>query len=903
MKYISWLGRTSSSIYVPGTVLVVIIIFCFTAQVKGEYVVTNECVDVALVFARGSGQNNTHQGLIDPLDEDFFEFEKESYTFFKKHAEHFDDRYPNLTYKAVSIHDFPGKYDPVGYQAAGVGWESITKIKNSANADASWVPGNYQDSVKHGIAETVGYLKDQIAHCPSQYFIVGGYSQGAQVMGESLFQLTAEERAKILGVGFFGDPKYIGSTGAWLPVIDLSSREAVSFPWRRGEATNRDTGMLEARFPYVPEGMERRTLSWCSKHDIVCAGWSALRLNSAHGSYSGGPIPYAVRELVNIAAPQLLALNSSDGEVPPVEVSQEDRDRIRDVLFLVNDDSNDSALRTFKYDLDPMLYDFGLGFNLTRYAAKSFGEHDYGFSTPRVDNIQAFLPYQDFDPSNPVFTKGNLGKAFIQKYGNTPYIIGGGDLADPYQLAIERSIVYPGWSDDPEVEKNIIMIVDRPPKDPYTYNICNSTVRQWMHYPDIDGYKNCYAEFHREVWDKIRVPEACETVLMVLTQDECMNPLMSPSVSQLNTRTMQDSLKLAQANNIKISIVIPFSMENNPGNNLSKESVRNQLRDFAQATGGIFIYYKDSPKYNSTLLHDTLFRVFTKKPGSLHAVTNGESNKKVLNLHTNTPVILDVSRSDIVANSYKWDFDDDGTWDETTEGPVTETSFDTPTTGFFRVQALDTNGAVLGETRQVYQVSENTDQEPITPPQLPANITATEQADGTIILTWYAVGEGDLVVFDPKTKLPITSASVSEEGTTIVGPYDSLLVRIISEDIVSEPLTINVVSYVPLTQNNVGENQDTSESPAASIQLQPAVNTSVQNSSPTPLVTFADTVAQAAPEAITPIAETSQVAGISTNVDIQDSPGKRTTNYNLLFALLAIIVLILFITQRRKVRA
>lgn len=767
------------------------------ARVRAELIsnTSNECVDVILLFARGSGQNNDHSELTRPLGNEFSRIEKESHAFFKNHADHFNNFYPNTSYKAISAHDFPDKYDPVGYKAAAVGWQSVARAGNSANADASWFPGDYQDSVQHGVAETVGYIKDQIASCPNQYFLVGGYSQGAQVMGESMFQLTDDERAKVLGVGLFGDPKYIGSSDG-LPV---KPSPTISFPWRRGEATNKDTGMLDPRVPYIPTSMERRTLSWCSRNDIVCAGWSALRKTSSHSAYSENPIRYTVAELVNIAAPQLLALDRGpDGSnIPPVQLSPADRDRERDVMILFNDNSNVDVINTLK-GLDPMLPQFTQNFTGTRYAAKSFGEHDFGsFQAPRVDNIQSFLPLFGYDPSRPAFTNSNLSAAVLKKYGMLPFVVGGGDIQDPHQLALERAITSTGWREDPNVERNIILITDRPPKDPYEYNICNSTVRQWMHYPQTDGYKNCYTHFQREVWQKALVPETCREITMVILEDTCTNPLTAPHYIQTNKRTLDDEIKLAQAYNVKISVVIPhkFDPVTHLGNTLSDSKVRDKFRNLAHATGGAFIYYDKQLQYNSTLMYDTLWQVFTKKPQSINAVADGEPDKQVLGLKTNTPVVLDVSRNGVVAAMYNWDFDDNGTWDETTEGPVTEHEFPDTTQGLFRVQAQDSGGNVLAETRQAYIVTPG--EEPLLEqPTLPEGIKAAQQADGTVLVTWAAEDTNELIIIDPVTNLPIGSAPLAAGSLIIPSSYETLNVRVVSETAVSGQATLYVEAYI-----------------------------------------------------------------------------------------------------------
>ena len=214
------------------------------------------------------------------------------------------------------------------------------QVDNLSNAEVSWIPGDYRDSVDHGIAETVGYLKDQIATCPDQGIIIGGYSQGAQVVGDALFQLTQEERDRILGVGLFGDPKYTGAYQA-----NFFSTP-VSQPWRRGSASELEFGMLDRRVPYVPKDIELRVTSNCSRYDIICAGWSAANVNfrQVHSGYWQEPVRQSTVELMRIASPHLAAAERAKGGLssePGVKaVSAEDKQRKRDILFLMNDNSN-----------------------------------------------------------------------------------------------------------------------------------------------------------------------------------------------------------------------------------------------------------------------------------------------------------------------------------------------------------------------------------------------------------------------------------------------------------------------------------------------------------------------------------------------------------------------------------
>lgn len=766
----------------------ILFLFVYVQSLEAAQKPITDCTDVAIIFARGSGQNPDHEYIDDPSNEDFAKVEKESYRFFLETKYHLDNRFPLLDYKAVTIHDFPGKYDPVGYKAVAVGYDDPQKLLNSSNADVSWIPGQYQESVEHGIAETVGYIKDQIQSCPNQHLIVGGYSQGAQVMGDSLFQLTAAERDKILAVGLFGDPKYTGFY------------QGVSQPWRRGEATNRDTGMLDARVPYVPQGLEKRTISWCSAWDMVCAGWSAASKHSSHSTYSGNPILFASDELINMAAPILNAKQRSKGglssETGTIELSQENRDKMRDVMFVINDNSNSDTIQTFRYGLDPMLYHFSNNFALTRYAAKAIGENDYGFSAPRVNNIQSFLPYLGYDPSRPSTTASNITYAFANRYPFGQPIYGGGDNPDPYQIGLERAIVSSGWEADPSVERNIIFIVDRPPKDPYEYNICNGVVRQWLQFPDVDGYRNCYTNYTKESWQKVLQPETCKTVTLVITQATCTNPLESASLYQWNKRALEDTIKLAQAYNTRISIVLPHRVTD-PYNGLSQQSVREKLRSFAYQTGGTFLYYDQLNAYSSTALSDTLFQVFTKPTRSLTLVTNSEPSQALVTQPINQPVIVDVSRTPLIADAYRWDFNDDGQWDQETTGPVTEHAFNLVGDTFLRVQALDSSQNVIAETRKLF----STQQTEIIPQPVQAPVTGLviEQNGEQTTFKWDAIDNAQLLVIDPVSKQLITTMDSSLGAHTITLPdkYDELTVRVLSESGVSEETVVQVSQVAP----------------------------------------------------------------------------------------------------------
>lgn len=143
----------------------------------------------------------------------------------------------------------------------------------------------YHDSVREGVSELVAYLDSRAADCPDEVFAIGGYSQGAQVVGRSLFELVAPTRKRIAHVAMFGDPKLHLPEGESDEGIEncLLGLPGARSPWRRGDVEcSISTGILnhaglatlggEIRNPYLPPDIASRSGSWCDRHDGICNG-------------------------------------------------------------------------------------------------------------------------------------------------------------------------------------------------------------------------------------------------------------------------------------------------------------------------------------------------------------------------------------------------------------------------------------------------------------------------------------------------------------------------------------------------------------------------------------------------------------------------------------------------------
>ena len=854
---------------------------------------STECKDLAVVFLRGSAQNATGLYLNTPFNAATFgSVEPEAYSFFNWFKTHLDVEYPHVTYKATSVHNFPDKYDSLGYRAVGVGFP--LNAGNTFNSEASWFPGEYRSSVEHGVAETAGYLKDQISSCPNQTIAVGGYSQGAQVMGDALFQLTPAEQAKIVGVGMFGDPKFIASTDSTLNPLD----HPVSYPWRRGDATNKDKGMLDARLPYVPPALEKRTASYCSRKDMICSGWTGLNKNfrEIHRGYSSDPMRATVDEMVGWARPYLSAaervhggLSSDPGEIELP--TPESFTKSRDIMFLINDDSGVTVLQTFRYGLDPVLSPVTQTYTGTQYGAKAFGEGQDGATVlPRVNNVQALLPYVGYNPTNPSSGSSNLAQAFASRYPFAQPQMGGGDFADPHGLAIEKTVFAGGWR--PDVEKHIVLITDRAPKQTYSYNICHATVRSWLQIPNTSGYDACYAKFGTDIWPKVEHPEVCETVYKAIIQSQCTNPIPTPGYTHYINRTLNDGITAAQAQNITVDVVVPYKITDqyNPSN---VDKMINDLKYVAKSTGGKFIYYDQRTQYDGALLSDTLYQIFNHTPTSLllaykEALDGQDSFNKgaALSVGTNQPTILDVSQSKGGYTDYKWDFNDDGVWDETTQGPVTEHAFDAPQAGFMRVGASVTSGEIEAETRIALNVT-YTGANPAVAPIPAPEATAAANQDGSITVIWNPTSPGALVIIDPASHLPIATADLMAGQLTFTPsePYTELQIIAVTGDGGSQPRVVQVTpAPQPTNDGPTGENKAPQDpDPTLCYKLQQCNNESASQDQDgitqtgvqqliTPVATVVVADATPAVGVLADVSVTPQVEGTSTDKSAPSVP-------------------------------
>ena len=155
------------------------------------------CSDLTVVFARGSDQalatGTGHRGMA-PAYFDHVETLLPGYSINKYELGTRD--YGGYRYRAVGISAILDLYRT---NIIRIIWSLIWRISgqdagsSSSGSDLLEInrlgAAEYRNSVIEGVGEFMAYLEDRGTDCPDEVFVVGGFSQGAQVIRRSLFLL------------------------------------------------------------------------------------------------------------------------------------------------------------------------------------------------------------------------------------------------------------------------------------------------------------------------------------------------------------------------------------------------------------------------------------------------------------------------------------------------------------------------------------------------------------------------------------------------------------------------------------------------------------------------------------------------------------------------------------------
>ena len=191
---------------------------------------------------------------------------------------------------------------------------SLDGLSNNGNADDQYdypaaavtfqigTSSTYINSVNVGSSELIKNLNDRSVRCPNEAIVLGGYSEGADVIGQALSQtytgdpaagLTQTARDHIGFVALYGDPHF-NCYGAWARAISCP-------PFVQGT--------FGARTPYIPSDLAGRVGSWCDAGDSVCTAGFAINFGMGnHGTiYQSTWMPISAQE---VALNAILKLNA-----------------------------------------------------------------------------------------------------------------------------------------------------------------------------------------------------------------------------------------------------------------------------------------------------------------------------------------------------------------------------------------------------------------------------------------------------------------------------------------------------------------------------------------------------------------------------------------------------------------
>lgn len=156
-----------------------------------------------------------------------------------------------------------------------VGYWAATSHSPRPVSDLPDAPDRFIQGIDDGVAETLAFLTHRMDRCPSEHFVLAGYSQGAMVMHRVMWQLESTQRlAPLDGIVVIADGDRVPNQGG--QAYGTSSRDVDA----RGVAFSGDpsSGTYGATRRDVPDVLSARFHSMCDRGDVVCdAGYDGPR--------------------------------------------------------------------------------------------------------------------------------------------------------------------------------------------------------------------------------------------------------------------------------------------------------------------------------------------------------------------------------------------------------------------------------------------------------------------------------------------------------------------------------------------------------------------------------------------------------------------------------------------------
>ncbi len=211
-----------------------------------EKVNTTNCLDVEIIFARGSGEERW-------TDQNYVNFKREMTD--KLALTHLSYGFLDLDYPAISVAN------------------PLTLITTFVSGGEAY---EFGASVGEGVSGLARIVNS--SECPDTKYVIAGYSQGAMVVSKALPLLDSD---KIIYAATFGDPKLYLPEG--LGAVPPACRNENLSNYRIYVPDCRAySGMLGGYNPYQTVKYIDKLGTWCNKADFFCSSYLSMR---DHTSY------------------------------------------------------------------------------------------------------------------------------------------------------------------------------------------------------------------------------------------------------------------------------------------------------------------------------------------------------------------------------------------------------------------------------------------------------------------------------------------------------------------------------------------------------------------------------------------------------------------------------------------
>ena len=374
---------------------------------------TPGCQQVLLLFARGSGQGLSAVNAT---------------TFFNNVRANIN---PGVSVATLELGDLDanGNVEFGDWPAAG--------MKDWVEYDKWFNLDGYRKSVQLGVTQLSRFLNDRASICPTETVILGGYSQGAHVVGDALFGLSAPASSNVGFVALFGDPRFNHG-----PRTGLFSRGA---PWVRGNAEWYVTGgILGAREPYLPDAFTHKVGSWCDKQDAICTGKLSRLKDNAHSEYPASEVFEAANEIA-LRLKDLRPAEASSYFVIPLPVSVQPTTKL-DLVFVFDTTGS-----------------MGDDIASAKAAAASLTNSMFALSSDTRVGLVEYKDHGDFFVSRTVQLLTSDRNPFTTGL-NSLFASGGGDTPEAVFSGLMQAFNHQPWRNG--ATKIAILIGDAPAKNP-----------------------------------------------------------------------------------------------------------------------------------------------------------------------------------------------------------------------------------------------------------------------------------------------------------------------------------------------------------------------------------------------------------------------------------------------------